>query len=76
MKRRGLVFGNDNVQTIMGLKTTLGAMKSTPIATMQKSAEVEPLDSRRNAKLLTHGEKGERNARPSTAQTPPRTDQE
>ena len=32
-------------------------MKSTPIATMQKTAGVEPMDSRRNDKLLTHGEK-------------------
>ena len=56
----------DQVQN-MGLRTTLGAMKSTPIATTQKSAGVEPLDSRRNAKLLTHGEKGEKNGRPSTA---------
>jgi len=41
----------------MGLRTTLDAMKSTPIATMQKTAGVEPLDSQRNAKLLKHGEK-------------------
>jgi len=41
----------------MGLRTTLGAIKSTTITTMQKTAGVEPLDSRRNAKLLTHGEK-------------------
>ena len=40
----------------MGLRTILGAMKSTPIATMQNTAGVEPLDSRRSAKLLTHGE--------------------
>ena len=46
----------DQVQN-MGLRTTLGAMKSTPIATMHKTAGVEPLDSRRDAKLLTHGEK-------------------
>ena len=32
------------------------AMKSTPKATMQKTTGVEPLVSRRNAKLLTHGE--------------------
>ena len=30
----------------MGLRTILGAMKSTPIATMQKTAGVEPIDSR------------------------------
>ena len=40
----------------MGLRTILGAMKSTPIATMQNTAGVEPLDSRRSAKLLTYGE--------------------
>ena len=49
----------DQVQN-MGLRTTLGAMKSTPIATMQKTAGVEPLDYRRNAELLTHGEKVKR----------------
>ena len=48
----------DKVQN-MGLITTLGAMKSTPIATMHKTAGVEHLDSRRNAKLLLiQGEKG------------------
>ena len=46
----------DQVQG-MGLRTTLDTMKSTPIATMQKTAGVEPLDSQRNAKLLKHGEK-------------------
>ena len=51
-------------------------MKSTPIATMQKTAGVEPMDSRRNAKLLTHGEKVKKNARPSIAQTTARLDQE
>ena len=49
----------DQVQN-MGLRTILGPMKSTPIATMQKTAGVEPLDSRRNAKLLTHEEKVKR----------------
>ena len=44
----------------MGLRTTLGTMKSTPIANMHVTAAVEPLDSRRNAKLLTHGEKVKR----------------
>ena len=38
----------------MGLRTTLGTMKSTPLATMQKTAGVEPLGARMNAKLLTH----------------------
>jgi len=49
----------DQVQN-MGLRTILGEMKSTPIATMQKTAVVEPLDSRRNANVLTHGEKVKR----------------
>ena len=38
----------DQVQN-MGLRTTLGAMKSTSIATMQTTAGVKPLDTRRNA---------------------------
>ena len=46
----------DRVQNI-GLRTILGAMKSTPIAMMEKTAGVEPLESRRQAKLLTHTEK-------------------
>ena len=40
----------------MGLRTTLGAMKSTPIATIKQTAGVEPLDYRRNANLFPHGE--------------------
>ena len=63
----------DQVQN-MGLTTILGAMKSPPIATMQKTAGVELLDSRRNAKLLTHGENV--NRMPDHPQTPPRLDQE
>ena len=46
----------DQVQN-MGFRTILGAMKSTPIATMQTTARVKPLDSRRNAELLTHVER-------------------
>ena len=46
----------DRVQNI-GLRTILGAMKSTSIAMMEKTAGVEPLESRRQAKLLTHAEK-------------------
>ena len=49
----------DRVQNI-GLRTILGAMKSTPIAMMEKTAGVEPLESRRQAKLLTHAEKMKR----------------
>ena len=39
---------------------TTEAMKSTPIAMMEKTAGVEPLESRRQAKLLTHPEKMKR----------------
>ena len=38
----------NHVQNI-GLRTILGAMKSTPIAMMEKTAGVEPLESRRQA---------------------------
>ena len=50
---------NWRVQNI-GLRTILGSMKSTPIAMMDKTAGVEPLESRRQAKLLTHAEKMKR----------------
>ena len=49
----------DQIQN-MGLRTILGTMKSTHIATKQETAGVEPLDSRRNAKLLTQREKVKR----------------
>ena len=49
----------DCVQNI-GLRTILGAMRSTPKAMMEKTAGVEPLESRRQAKLLTHAEKMKR----------------
>ena len=35
-------------------------MKSTPIAMMKKTAGFEPLESRRQANLLTHAEEMER----------------
>ena len=38
----------DKVQNI-GLRTILGAMKTTPIAEMEKTAGVEPLEGRRHA---------------------------
>ena len=41
---------------INNITTILGAMKSTPIAMMENTTGVEPLESRRQAKLLTHGE--------------------
>ena len=49
----------DKVQNIR-LRTILGAMKTTPIAEMEKTAGVEPLESRRQAKLLIHAEKMKR----------------
>ena len=49
----------DKVQNI-GLRTILGAMKTTPIAEMEKTAGVEPFEDRRQAKLLIHVEKMKR----------------
>ena len=49
----------DKVQNI-GLRTILGAMKTTPIAEMEKTAGVEPFEGRRQAKLLIHAEKMKR----------------
>ena len=49
----------NKVQNI-GLRTILGAMKTTPIAEMEKTAGVEPLEGRRQAKLLIHAEKMKR----------------
>ena len=49
----------DKVQNI-GLRTIFGAMKTTPIAEMEKTAGVEPLEGRRQAKLLIHAEKMKR----------------
>ena len=49
----------DKVQNI-GLRTILGAMKTTPIAEMEKTAGVEPLEGRMQAKLLIHAEKMKR----------------
>ena len=56
----------DKVQNI-GLRTILGAIKTTPIAEMEKTAGVEPLEGRRQAKLLIHAEKNEEDARPPPA---------
>ena len=44
------------VQNI-GLRTILGAMKTTLVAEMEKTAGVEPLEGRRQAKLFIHAEK-------------------
>ncbi|KAK7096645.1 hypothetical protein V1264_003726 [Littorina saxatilis] len=49
----------DRVQNL-GLRTVLGAMKTTPISEMQKVANIEPLEDRRQAKLLIQGEKHKR----------------
>ena len=46
----------DKVQNI-GLRTILGAMKTTPIAETEKTGGVEPLEGRRQAKLFIHAEK-------------------
>ena len=44
----------------IGLSTILGAMKTTPVAEMEKTAGVEPLEGRRHAYLLIHAEKMKR----------------
>ena len=46
----------DRVQN-WGLRMVLGAMKTTPITDMEKTADIEPLDNRRNTKVLLQGEK-------------------
>lgn len=46
----------DKVQN-MGLRLILGAMRSTPIQDMEKTANVEPLERRRDLKILMQGEK-------------------
>ena len=45
----------EKVQSI-GLRTIIGAMKTASVAEMEKTAGVEPLESRRQAKLLIHAE--------------------
>ena len=49
----------DKAQNI-GLWTILGAMKTTPMAGMEKTAGVEQLERKRQAKLLIHAEKMKR----------------
>ena len=49
----------DRVQN-MGLRLILGAMKTTPIHEMEKTANVEPLERRRDLKVLLQGEKLQR----------------
>ena len=46
----------DKVQNI-GLRLILGAMKTTPIHDMEKTTDIEPLERRRNLKVLMQGEK-------------------
>ena len=45
----------DKVQNT-GLRTILGAMKTTPITEMEKTADLEPLDARREFKTLVLAE--------------------
>ncbi|KAK7101444.1 hypothetical protein V1264_019826 [Littorina saxatilis] len=49
----------DKVQN-MGLRIILGAMKSTPIQEMEKTADLEPLEDRREYKAVLQGEKMKR----------------
>ena len=49
----------DKVQNI-SLRTILGAVKTTPIAEIEKTTGVEPMESRRQAKFLIHAEKMKR----------------
>ena len=49
----------DKVQNA-GLRIILGAMKSTPISEMEKTADIEPLERRRQYKTLTLAEKAKR----------------
>ena len=49
----------DTVQN-MSLRIILGAMKTTPIREMEKTADLQPLESRRKHKAALHGEKMKR----------------
>ena len=49
----------DKIQNA-GLRTILGAIKTTPIPEMEKTANVQPLENRRLEKLLIQGEKTKR----------------
>ena len=46
----------DRVQN-SGLRTILGAMKSTPTCVMERTARIQPLEDRRQDKPLNQGEK-------------------
>ena len=46
----------DKIQN-MALRVILGAMKTTPVHDMKKTANVEPLERRRSLKILLQGEK-------------------
>ena len=46
----------DKIQN-WGLRLILGAMKTTPVKDMETTANIEPLDTRRDLKLLTQAEK-------------------
>lgn len=49
----------DRVQN-WGLRMVLGAMKSTPITDLEKTADIQPLETRRQTKILTQTEKMKR----------------
>ena len=49
----------DKVQNA-GLRIILGAMKTTPISEMEKTADIQPLEKRREFKVLMQGEKSKR----------------
>jgi ribonuclease HI len=49
----------DKVQN-SGLRIILGAMKSTPVTEMEKTANLEPLETRRECKALVQAEKAKR----------------
>ena len=48
---------NQNKVQNTGLRTILGAMKTTPITDMENTADLEPLDARREFKTLVLAEK-------------------
>lgn len=49
----------DKVQN-MGLRIMLGALKTTPVKEMEKTTNVEPLERRRNLKVIIQTEKSKR----------------
>jgi hypothetical protein len=43
-----------------GLRLILGVIKTTPVKDMEKTTNIDPLENRRNYKLLTQAEKSRR----------------